>query len=106
MIDYAQLSDFVIVLLAICGAVVLVGNAIKTVGGWLQPVADRDERIERVEDFLTKDKERLDDMEETYKLLLEAISQLIEHEISGNDIDGLRAVHKKLTKWLIDRRSS
>lgn len=90
-------------LLVVAAALVLLGNAIKTVGNWVAPARRLGERIDRHDKLLSNDKERIDEMEGMLRQLCNSLKALLDHEITGNGIDRLKQARDDLDKFLINR---
>lgn len=101
-------------LIAICAAVVTVSGAIGAIVKlirWLKrPEVRQDEnigkltsRMDTVENKLSKDKERLEDLETGLKYTLESLLALLSHALDGNDIDGMKKAKKHLNEYLIQK---
>lgn len=102
-VTLAQLKDFAIVLVALLGFIVLLGNFIKTVKTWKQPHDDLEKWRIDVDTKLTNDNNRLDVLEEGNKVICRGILAMLSHEINGNSNDKLVASQKEITDYLIDR---
>lgn len=100
---FDQVATFVIVLLALAGGINVVGGAIKVVQGWLQPVADNSERMDAMQKHLDNDNRRLNELEESNRLVLRGLNVLIEHETTGNHTAELEQVQADITSYLINR---
>lgn len=98
-----QIKDSVIVFLAIAGAIVLIGNAVKTIKGWRQPADDMASWRRETDRKLAEDKKRLDSIEDGNKVMTRGILALISHEINGNSIDKLTRSQQEITDYLIER---
>lgn len=101
-------------LIAICAAVVTVSGAIGAIVKlirWLKkPEVRQDESIDKltsrmdtVENKLSKDKERLEDLETGLKYTLESLLALLSHALDGNDIDSMKKAKKHLNDYLIQK---
>ena len=101
--EILQIEAFFVVLIGVCTFIVLLGNVVKTVREWTRPAVDLGERLDAHDTMLSRDKQRLDELEESNRLLLRAISQLIEHEVTGNHDAELRAVKDDINRFLINR---
>lgn len=101
--EYLQVEHFFIVLIGLCTFVVLLGNVVRTVREWTRPATDVGARLDAHDELLDKDNRRLGELEESNRLLLRAISQLIEHELTGNHNDQLKSVKDDINKYLINR---
>lgn len=98
-----QIRDFVIVLAAILGFVVLLWNAIKAVREWRKPSTDIQAWRRDVDTKLNQDHQRLADLESGNRVVCRGILALLSHEINGNSNDKLKASQQEITDYLIDR---
>lgn len=98
-----QLQSFLIVLLALGGLIVLIGNVVKTIKEWRKPHGDLESWRQDVDNKLRNDNERLKSMEDGNKVVCRGILALLSHEINGNSIDKLKSSQTELTNYLIDR---
>lgn len=100
--------------LAVCAGLSCIALAVSwIVKGWnkvREPEKKQDERItdlerraSRHDEFLDRDKERLEMIEEGNRVTQRAILALLAHGIDGNDIDALRAAKTELQDYLIKR---
>lgn len=103
MLTFEMIQDFVIVLLAICSFVVAIWGSVKAVREALAPLNTLMERLDEDERRLDRDNRRIKDLEDSNRLLLKAIDQLIEHEITNNHFDKLREVQEEIHDYLINR---
>lgn len=102
-VTLAQLKDFAIVLVALLGFIVLLGNFIKTVKTWKQPHDDLEKWRSDVDSKLTNDNSRLDVLEEGNRVICRGILAMLSHEINGNSNDKLVASQKEITDYLIEK---
>lgn len=98
-----QIKDFAIVFLALLAFVVLLGNVIKTVKGWLQPGMSEAEWKREVDKKLGNDNKRIESLEEGNKVVCKALIALLSHEINGNSRDKLEHALDGLNQYLIER---
>lgn len=75
------------------------------------PVNQLKERVDRHDELLAKDKDRLDEMEnrlqdmgEQSTIMLRGVRALLSHEINGNSDDKLRASMTEIDDYLIGRK--
>jgi len=94
---------FGVVLLAIVATWNTLWAGIKNIREARKPTDDLRATVEAHSAMLAKDKARLDDGDEMQRLLLRAISQLIEHEVTGNHDEQLRQVQQDINTYLINR---
>lgn len=99
----AQIKDFAIVFLAILAFIVLLGNVIKTVKGWIQPGMSEREWRQDVDRKLGSDNERIKSLEDGNKVICKALIALLSHEINGNSNDKLQKALEGLNEYLIER---
>ncbi len=102
-VTMAQIKDAAIVLLALAGVVVLIGNLWKTIKTWRQPHEDLIEWRRDVDEKLRTDNDRLKSIEQGNKVLTKGMLALISHEINGNSDDKLRASQAEIQDYLIER---
>lgn len=98
-----QIQSFIVVLLALGGLIVLIGNVVKTFKEWRKPQGDLESWRRDVDNKLKNDNERLKSMEEGNKVVCRGILALLSHEINGNSIDKLKSSQTEMTNYLIDR---
>jgi hypothetical protein len=101
-------------LLALCAGISCFAAAISWIakgeGKVREPEHRQDERLAELErrvakhdEFLDRDKERLEAIEEGNRVTQHALLALLAHGIDGNDIDALRAAKTELQDYLIKR---
>lgn len=66
-------------------------------------LTDLERRVAKHDEFLDRDKERLEMIEAGSRVTQRAILALLAHGIDGNDIDALRAAKSELQDYLIKR---
>lgn len=101
--EYGELTTFVVVLLAIAGGVSVIGGAVKTIREWFEPATSLAARLNDVEDYLSKDNKRIEELEKAEKLILRALNVQLEHEVCGNHIEKLQEVQNDINEYLINR---
>ncbi len=110
----AEFEVFVRVLVAIAAGIVAIGGAYTFIEHLVDKasvkshkvedkVAEHDRVIEKHAEYLNKDKQRLDDMEDSNKLIMRGLMQLMTHEIDGNHVDQLQKARDDINRYLIDR---
>lgn len=102
-LNFVQIKDFIVVLLALAGAVVLIGNVIKTFKEWKKPKDNFAEWRRTVDTKLDNDNKRLTAIEEGNKVVTRGILAIISHELNGNSNDKLLASQSEITNYLIER---
>lgn len=98
-------------LLAIAGGVVLLMNAAKMLVQLLDPFKELKAKQEEQEKFLDNDKKRLDKLESEIEEIHNsiaivglALSEMINHELTGNDVEELKKRQKQLDEYFYEGR--
>ena len=99
----SQFWDACIVILALLGVVVLIGNVVKTIKDWRKPHDDTEAWRRDVDEKLNRDNGRLNDLEQGNKVICRGILAMLSHEINGNSSDKLIASQQEITNYLINR---
>ena len=96
-----------LVVLALLGAYTTVMNAVKT---WREekqrkdaPVNTMEEQVRNHDEQLQRGRERIEDLEESNRIIMRALMAMLSHEINGNSDDRLRASFDEIQAYLIDR---
>lgn len=114
-ITFEQLIGLCAVVLILIGAYNTVMQAVKNRREEKRlrdsPVNQLKERVDRHDELLAKDKDRLDamesrmqDMGEQSTILLRGVRALLSHEINGNSTDKLSASATEIDDYLIGRK--
>lgn len=103
VIGIDDLTVTVGVIVVVAGMLVTLWQAVKAVREMTQPAKDLVSRVDRIEEHLASDKERLDDQEEAQKLLLRGMLVLVEHETTGNHTSDLALLKNDISNYLINR---
>ncbi len=101
-------------ILAICGGIITIIGAVEKVvnaGKAINaPNAEQDRRIKELEErcdrydqYFSSDKQRLNDLEQTLSILMQAQFALLSHAINGNDVDKLKTVQSSMLNYLTMR---
>lgn len=79
--------------LTVIGAIITIGGGIAAIDKWIvKPIQ-----------FMTKELEKIDKLDEGQKVLMKATAQTMEHIISGNNIDELKVEYDNLIDYCIDK---
>lgn len=109
-------NDVVSIILAVCGGIVTLSAAIAVIVKVIDKVKapenvqnDRiskiEQRLNEFEEYLDRDKKRLDNLEFGNEATNEALLALLNNAINPSESkDELKAAKKKLEKYLISRR--
>lgn len=89
---------------------VLIANAVKAVRELFAPAVKMEERLKKIETHDAKDaarfaeiEKRFCEQEDTNQAILQGLVALINHEIDGNSIDGLKKTRDTLMEQIIKR---
>lgn len=90
------------VILALFGAITIIGNGISVISNWLKPMKKIEERVTANE----QDIEKIKEDDEKINHILSAQSRLLiemtTHMITGNDIEELKRKRDELTDAIIE----
>ena len=90
-------------ILALCAFITAIWGVYKIVNELKKPNDDLHKEVERHSRLLNTDNERLQDIEESNKMILQTLLVIINHDITGNGIDKMKDTRDKLQEYLIDR---
>lgn len=90
-------------ILAFCGLVTALYGVWKIVKEMKKPGDDLKETVEKHSQRLDKDNRRLEEVEESNQMILKCLYAILNHEITGNNVDKLTARRDELQEYLIDR---
>lgn len=91
-------------LLVIASAVVLLGNMVKTLGTWLNPIKKLVEDVEEHDDKLKRDDKRITQQESDMQMMLKCMLVLMNHDIDGNGVDKLKSTRDELQEYITNRQ--
>lgn len=109
-----ELTAMWAIILAVCGGVLTIINAIEKVVGAGKalnaPNVEQDRRIaalelrcDRYDQYFDSDKQRLNDLEKSLSVLMQAQFALLSHAINGNDTEKLKEVQGTMMDYLTKR---
>ena len=97
-------------LAATLGGIILIVNAAKAIRDLFGPAIALEGRVKEVEKHDKKDMDRFAEIdkrfceqEETNQAILKGLVALINHELDGNSVDGLRKTRDALLTQIIER---
>ena len=114
-LTYDKFLTALVVILLIAGAYNTIMQTVKTRREEQKlrdsPIIKLTERVDRHDELLTKDKDRLDamerqmqDMGEQSTIMLRGVRALLSHEVNGNSVDKLNASMTEIDDYLIKRK--
>lgn len=114
-VTFQQLAGLCAVVLILLGAYNTIMGAVKNHREEKRlresPVTQLRERVDRHDELLAKDKDRLDAMENRMQdmgqqstIMLRGVRALLSHEINGNSTDKLNASASEIDDYLVNRK--
>lgn len=90
-------------IMAFCSFVVGIWGVWKIIVELKKPNDDLKAKVERHEDLLVNDNNRLKEVEDSNKMILQCLLVIINHEITGNGIDRLKDTRDALQEYLVNK---
>lgn len=102
---YDDIVTFVMVLLALCGAISVVGGAINLFRNWRKEskLFTHENQLQNHENRIKALEASKSDQEGYMKVICNSVLALVSHEINGNSIDKLQHAQEELREFLINR---
>lgn len=103
--DFEKIETFFVVLLALCGAISVIGGTINLFFNWKKEskvtlhditLKDHELRIKKLEN----DSKEQDSFT---KVLCNSVLALVSHEINGNSVDKLQHAQEELQNFLVNK---
>lgn len=99
--------------LKLCGILGIVAGSVKAIVYFTTPYRSITRKLKRHSEFFANDKRALEDLEkkvyyekECINAIGMAISELINHEITGNDVEELKARQRELNSVLLQSQQN
>ena len=106
-ITFEKLVGMMVVALVLIGAYNTIMTAIKTHREETRrrnaPVDNLETTIQKHDERLKNDHERLTDLEKANRIQMRALMAMLHHEIDGNSTDGLKKSYAEIQQYLIDK---
>jgi hypothetical protein len=90
-------------ILAFCGLVTALYGVYKIVKELKKPNDDLKTLVNRHDQLLNADDERLKEVERSNKMILQCLYVIINHDITGNCIDKMKEARDELNDYLINK---
>jgi len=90
------------VMLAFFGAVSVIGNGIKVIKEWWDPVAKLSERTEKLEQRADATDEKFEQIKKVINAQSRLLIEMTTHMITGNDIEKLKEKRDELTDTMME----
>lgn len=91
------------------GAIAVIGGGVKLIVSALNPFKEVKSKVKQHEEFFNKEKERLDELDQSLdriekeqKVQGKALMVLINHLVTGNDIDKLKKIYQDMVNHYIE----
>jgi hypothetical protein len=90
-------------ILGFCGFVAALWGVWKIVKEIKKPSDDLKKKVDHHEELLNNDNERLKEIEQSNKMILNCMFVMINHDLTGNGIDKMKEARDDLQKYLIEK---
>lgn len=90
-------------LLYLCGIIVTIWGACKVIKEVRKPGNDLKETVRMHGEALKRDEDEIKEIEKGNKVICKSIMTMINHELSGNDINNMKKMRDELQQYLIDK---
>ena len=106
-ITFGQLVGLAALVLVLVGAYNTIMNAVKNYREEKsrkdKPVSSLEAKVNDHNERLGRDDRRINDLEESNRIIMRALMAMLSHEINGNSDEKLRASYDEIQQFLIDR---
>ena len=106
-ITFGQLAGLAALVLVLVGAYNTVMGAVRNYREEKKrkdaPVNTLEDTVKKHDERLAKDHERLNDLEDSNRIILRALMAMLSHEINGNSDDKLKDSFDEIQKYLIQK---
>lgn len=92
--------DIIQTILATCGGISVIGGAVAVVKKWIAPAVKLNDRVKVLEDHDKNDFQAIQDIKERDGLIMEALINMLNSQISGNNVEQLKKTRDKLISYL------
>lgn len=91
------------IILSVCGGISIIGGAIAVVWKWIRPAVKLKDRVEDLELKAANDYEAINDIKAMNAASCQALIAIIDHELTGNSVDGLKKTKNDLIKLITEK---
>lgn len=102
-LSFAQYQSTIIVILAVCAAIVVVGNTIKTIKEWRKPRMDVERCLKQDNDRIDRLEKKEKEHEKEFSLILRSQMVMLQHMVTGDHVDDLKKLQNEINQFLIER---
>ena len=86
-----------------CSFLAAIWGAVKIVKEIRKPNVDLKAKVKKHDELLINDNERLKEVEDSNKMILQCLLVIINHDITGNCIDKMKEKRDELQEFLINK---
>lgn len=90
-------------ILGLCAFITALFGVYKIIKELRKPSDDLKAKVENHDRLLDSDNKRLKEVEESNRLILQSLLVIVNHEISGNGIEGMKKTRDELQEYLVNR---
>lgn len=90
-------------ILGLCAFITAVFGVYKIIKELRKPSDDLKQKVDDHARMLDSDNRRLKEVEESNRLILQSLLVIVNHEISGNGIEGMKKTRDELQEYLVNR---
>lgn len=90
-------------ILGLCAFITAVFGVYKIIKELRKPSDNLKAKVENHDRLLDSDNKRLKEVEESNRLILQSLLVIVNHEISGNGIEGMKKTRDELQEYLVNR---
>lgn len=76
--------------MSLCGGVSIIGGAAAVIWKWIRPAVKIKDRVDELEKNVRKDYESINEIKDMQGAMCQALVVIMDHEITGNHVDGLK----------------
>lgn len=88
--------------LAICGGISIIGGAVAVVWKWVRPAMQLKDRVDKLETKADNDFAAINDIKTMNAATCQALIAIIDHELTGNSVEGLKKTKNDLIKLITE----
>lgn len=89
--------------LGVCGLIASLWGVWKIAKELNKPSSDLKKKVEKHDRILDEDNERLKDVEQSTKMILQCLLVIINHDITGNGVEKMKVCRDELQDYLINK---
>ncbi len=91
------IDNIILVIGAVCGAVIIAGGAASVIRGWISPLLNMQERLQKLE-------YSREQTEKGVEVLCKCMLALMDNAITGDSVSIIKSARDEMQDYLISRR--